>query len=87
MFERDVLLNELKQGVMEFYFKPEDIPLPIRCTLKPNLLPSSFTNDKDLFENFCVDNPTKIAAWDVMKNKWVVFNINDIEYVQSQDNY
>jgi hypothetical protein len=83
MFERDVILKDLREYVMEIYFtKVNGEDRAMRCTLRPDLLPPGYTNDITEEKNFHTQNPNVIAAWDVQKRGWRSFRIDSVTFVQ-----
>lgn len=91
MFDRDTVLKDLRQNVVEVTFKKVDgSPRVMRCTLAERHLPQSFSeNIKEQTEEkeFHQKNPNVIAAWDVQKGGWRSFRIDSVEYLQVIDGY
>ena len=83
MFERDVILKDLREYVMEIYFtKVNGEDRAMRCTLRPDLLPPGYANDITEEKSFHTENPNVIAAWDVQKRGWRSFRIDSVTFVQ-----
>ena len=83
MFERDVILKDLREYVMEIYFtKVNGEDRAMRCTLRPDLLPPGYTKDITEEKSFHTENPNVIAAWDVQKRGWRSFRIDSVTFVQ-----
>ena len=88
LFERDVVLNDLRNNVVEVTFtKVNGEERVMRCTLRPDLLPKTFNEEKEQEENFHRENKNAIAAWDVQKGGWRSFRIDSVSYLQVVDNY
>jgi WYL_2, Sm-like SH3 beta-barrel fold len=84
MFNRDTLLNELRTNVIEVNFTKKDGNKRIlKCTLRPDLLPSTYVGeDVENEKNFHRTNPDVIAAWDIENNGWRSFRIDSVIYAQ-----
>lgn len=88
MYNRDDILRDLREGVVEVTFtKVNGEQRLMRCTLRPDLLPPSYKEDKDQENTFHKENPEVIAAWDVQKGGWRSFRVNSVEYVQLVESY
>lgn len=89
MYDRDALLKDLRQYVIEVTFNKVDGTQRImRCTLRPDLLPPTYQEDITEERQFHKENKDVISAWDVHKNNWRSFRINSVTYVQNvNDNY
>lgn len=91
MYERDRLLKDLRENVIEVHFtKVNGDTRVMRCTLMKHLLPESY--QKDLSEqaeenNFHNQNPNVIAAWDIQSGGWRSFRIDSVGYVQVVDTF
>ena len=58
----------------------------MRCTLRPELLPSRYaTQDVTEETKFHEQNPDVISAWDIQKGGWRSFRIDSVSYVQNVD--
>jgi hypothetical protein len=83
-FERDALLRDLREGVIEVLFtKVDDTDRVMKCTLMPQLLPETYKVKAD--ESFHERNPNVLAVWDVENNGWRSFRIEQVRYVQALD--
>jgi hypothetical protein len=87
-YERDHLLSDLRENAIEvFYTAPNGVKQAVRCSLRPDLLPSTYIVEKETEKEFHETNPDLIAAWNLQKGGWIQVNINNVEYVQILDNY
>lgn len=87
-FDRDTLLNDLRDYVIEVTFtKVDGSNRVMRCTLKPDHLPPNYLKESSEEKNFHKQNPDVIAAWDVQKGGWRSFRIDSVQYVQIIDGY
>lgn len=85
MVDRKILLQSLKEEVVEIYFLPASGEKNFRGTLFDKLLPVTYKQNPEEAQQqvkFHEDNPDLIACWDVVKGGWRSFNVNDIQYVQ-----
>ena len=91
MYQRDVVLKDLRENVIEVTFtKINGEHRVMRCTLKTELLPKSFVENVDeqtQEKDFHQKNPEVIAAWDVQKGGWRSFRLDSVEYLQIIDGY
>jgi hypothetical protein len=91
MYQRDTLLNDLRQNVIEVHFtKVNGDNRVMRCTLQKHLLPESYQTsleEQTQESNFHNANPKVIAAWDVQAGGWRSFRIESVGYVQVIDGY
>ena len=87
MFDRDTILKDLRKYVIEVTFtKVNGENRVMRCTLRPELLPSRYV-EQDITEEtkFHEQNPDVISAWDIQKGGWRSFRIDSVSYVQNVD--
>ena len=83
MFDRDTILKDLRQYVIEVHFtKVNGEDRAMRCTLRPELLPPGYAQDITEENKFHSENPDVIAAWDVQKGGWRSFRIDSVKFVQ-----
>lgn len=91
MYQRDVLLNDLRKNVIEVTFtKVNGDQRIMRCTLMENMLPAAYRTNPEEKANegeFHQKNPDVIAAWDVQAGGWRSFRIDSVTYVQVIDSY
>jgi hypothetical protein len=91
MYQRDKLLNDLRNNAIEIHFtKVNGENRVMRCTLMHRLLPEAFVKSLDEQQNeksFHNQNPEVIAAWDLQKAAWRSFRIDSVTYCQVLDNY
>lgn len=91
MYERDIILNDLRHNVIEVTFtKVNGEQRVMRCTLRENLLPKTYVeniNEQKEEKEFHRNNPNVIAAWDVQKGGWRSFRVDSVEYLQIIDGY
>jgi hypothetical protein len=87
MFDRDTILKDLRQYVIEVTFtKVNGENRVMRCTLRPDLLPKTYLEeDFEKETNFHKENPKIISAWDIQKGGWRSFRIESVSYVQNVD--
>ena len=87
---RDTIIKDLKESVIEIFFLPETRFAPLRVTLRYDLLPKSVANDPEQIneiETFHRLHLNFIAAWNVQKHQWVHIPIDGIQYLQMLDGY
>ena len=91
MYERDTLLNDLRNNVIEVTFtKVNGEQRIMRCTLKKEHLPESYrvSEDEQKSENeYHQKNPEVIACWDVQSGGWRSFRVDSVTYAQVIDSY
>jgi hypothetical protein len=89
MFQRDTILNDLREYVIEVTFtKVNGEQRIMRCTLRSDLLPETYVNEADEEKAFHRVNPEVIAAWDVQAGGWRSFRVDSVSYVQNvNENY
>lgn len=91
MYQRDNLLKDLRNEVIEVHFtKTNGENRVMRCTLQPKMLPETYRksfDEQNEEKSFHQQNPNVIAAWDVEKGAWRSFRIESVTYCQSLDNY
>lgn len=87
MYSRDTLLNDLRSNVIEVHFKKVNGENRVmRCSLMPEVLPSSFVSsleEQSQEKKFHHTNPNVIAAWDVDNHGWRSFRIDSVTYCQA----
>jgi len=83
-YERDVILNELRNNVIEVSFdKDNGQPRVMRCTLMKYFLPESYKEQADV--NFHAGHPNVLAVWDIDNQGWRSFKIDSVRMVQALD--
>jgi hypothetical protein len=83
MFNRDTLLKDLRQAVIEVVFtKVNGEQRIMHCSLRPDLLPETYKQDITEEKDFHSKNLDVISAWDVQKGGWRSFRIESVTYVQ-----
>jgi len=91
MYERDALLKDLRNNVIEVHFtKVNGEQRVMRCTLMNNMLPESYRQSAEEQKNeleFHQKNQDVIAAWDVQNGGWRSFRIDSVSYAQAIDAY
>lgn len=88
MYKRDEVVKDLRENVLEVYFtKVDGSERLMRCTLKEDLLPDSYKEEKDQETDFHQKNQDVVACWDVQKGGWRSFRIDSIKYIQIIDAY
>jgi len=87
-YKRDDILKDLRGNVVEVFFtKVNGQDRAMICTLKPDMLPPSYLEEKEQEKKFHKENANVIAAWDVQNNGWRSFRIDSVSYVQIKDGY
>ncbi len=87
-YKRDTLLRDLRESVIEVFFtKVNGEQRAMICTLKPEMLPPSYLEEKEQEKKYHKENKDVIAAWDVQKGGWRSFRIDSVSYVQIKDGY
>lgn len=87
---RNNLLNDLRDSVIEVFFMPNTGIRPMRVTLRNDLLPPGFLGDSEQINemtNYHDANPTFLGFWDVNNNRWAFIDITSVQYVQVVDGY
>jgi hypothetical protein len=88
LYERDTLLNDLKEHVAEVTFtKVNGEKRVMRCTLRGEHLPQNSNKDYLEEQHKKPENQELIVAWDLHNNGWRSFRISSVEYVQIIDGY
>lgn len=89
MFQRDTILNDLREYVIEVTFtKVNGEQRIMRCTLRPDLLPPKYAEEITEEKTFHQTNPEVIAAWDVQAHGWRSFRVDSVSYLQNvNENY
>jgi len=87
LYQRDPVLKDLRERVMEVHFvKANGEQRIMRCTLQKHLLPetyrASYDEQKEERE-FHQKNSDVIAAWDVQEGGWRSFRIDSVFYTQA----
>lgn len=88
MYNRETLISDLKENVIEVTFtKVNGDQRIMRCTLLTTHLPPA-TNMLQLEEEHKKkQNENVIAAWDVQSGGWRSFRVDSVTYVQVIDGY
>jgi hypothetical protein len=87
-YNRDELLADLKENVVEVTFKKLDGDTRImKCTLMNNMLPRNYNPDHMHEMHHKEENKAVIAAWDIVKGGWRSFHVENVEYAQVLDNF
>lgn len=83
LYERDRLLKDLREYVIEVTFKKVDGSIRnMRCTLDSKLLPETYLKEEEKEKTFHKENPDVITAWDVQVGGWRSFRIDSVQYAQ-----
>jgi hypothetical protein len=86
LYERDKILQELRDHVIELTFNDNGKHPMGRFSLRPDMLPKSYTLEEEAIEReFHKTNPTVISAWNVTSHRWVSFNAADIIFAQDMN--
>lgn len=89
-YERDNVLRDLRKYVVEIFIPKSDGTaglISFRSTLREDLLPKSYQEDKLLEMQFHEENKDSISSFNVANGKWVTLNVSDIKYVQVVEGY
>jgi hypothetical protein len=71
MYDRDALLHDLKENIIEVTFTKVNGEIRLmRCTLKPEYLPSNTDLNHLVAEHKKEENLNTIACWDVQNHGW-----------------
>lgn len=91
MFDRDNLLKDLRNGVIEISFtKVDGSSRVMRCTLSKKLLPESYQADvqeQNEEKQFHQVNANVISCWSLDDGGWRSFRIDAVTWVQAVDVY
>lgn len=85
IYERDKLIADLKQSVVEVTFtKVNGERRIMRCTLDLKHLPQMTNDQYDHLDSQQKreENKEVIAVWDVQANGWRSFRVDSVQYVQ-----
>jgi hypothetical protein len=87
MYQRDTILKDLREYVIEVHFnKVNGEERVMRCTLRPDMLPPQYKEEIQEEKDFHSKNQDVIAAWDVQKGGWRSFRIDSVKIIQNVDN-
>lgn len=90
IYERNAVLKDLRQNVIEIFISNKDSPknvVSFRTTLREDLLPKSYQEEKLIEHNFHEENKNLISAFNVTNGQWLTVDISDVKYVQIIDGY
>lgn len=88
MYDRDTVLKDLRNHVLEVTFtKVDGSTRVMRSTLKPEHLPETYKTDMKEETEFHQKNPDVIACWDIQNGGWRSFRIDSVQYLQIIDAY
>jgi hypothetical protein len=83
LYDRDVILDSLRQNVMQISFtKVNGENRIMRCTLRRDMLPPSYVTEETKERAFHQENLDVISAWDMVKGGWRSFRIDSVLYVE-----
>ena len=83
-YNRDTLLTELRENVMEVAFdKVNGQPRIMRCTLMECFLGDKYKEDADA--KYHTKNPDSLAVWDLDNKEWRSFHVDSVRMVQALD--
>lgn len=86
-FQRDEVLTELREHVLDVYFtKVDGTPRKMRCTLRTDYLPARYIEEGDIHveKQFHQENTNIIKCWE-LDNGWRSFRIDSVNYVEIVD--
>lgn len=87
-YERDVLLKDLKQAVVEVTFtKVNGEKRVMRCSLDPRYVKVPMDMNHLEEQHKKKENKDIIVCWDVHVGGWRSFRVDSVEYVQEIDGY
>lgn len=87
-YSRDELLKDLKENVTEVTFtKLDGSERTMRCTLMKNMLPPRYDESHLDEMHKKKENLDTVVVWDIVKNGWRSFRVDNVEWIQTLDNY
>jgi hypothetical protein len=90
LYERDAILKDLRRNVIEIFVSNSNSPkdtIAFRATLREDLLPQSYQQEKLLEQNFHEENKNLLSAFNVANGQWITVDISNVRYVQIIDGY
>jgi len=84
VYERDRLIEDLRHFVVEFTLKDG---VMFRATLKPEMLPDQYKDEKHIDEEFHNTNQNMLLCYGVRQKKYFTVDMNNVMYVQVIDGY
>ena len=88
MYDRENLLRDLKENVVEVTFtKVNGDRRVMRCTLMQKLLPPNVDMHYLEEEHRKPHNLNLIAVWDVQNGGWRSFRVDSVEYAEAIEGY
>jgi hypothetical protein len=89
LYDRDELIKELKENVAEVTFRrvSDGNSRTMRCTLMSNLLPRNYQEEHLDSMHHKEENKATIVCWDIQKNGWRSFRVENVEYIEVLENY
>ena len=83
-YERDAIIRDLRQNVIEVTFiKVNGEQRIMRCTLDPQYLPPNYDPQHLDEQHKKKENLNTIAVWDLNAQGWRSFRVDSIQYLQS----
>ena len=83
-YERDAIIRDLRQNVIEVTFiKVNGEQRIMRCTLDPQYLPPNYDPQHLDEQHKKKENLNTIAAWDLNAQGWRSFRVESVQYLQS----
>jgi hypothetical protein len=87
-YNRDSLLKDLRINVMKVYFtKLDGTESDMICTLDPAKLPPVDASLLKAETEFHESNKRHIAVWNIQKQAWRSFIVDNVSYVERVDGY
>ena len=85
LYEEILVINKQNKYLILVIFGPSSF---MRCTLREDLLPESFSIIKESVDDFNAQNAKDIAAWDIHFKRWRSFDVDSVRYAQDvSENY
>ncbi len=86
-YQRDVILKDLRENVIEITYMTEKGLDKIRCTLDPQFLPPAYQTLQYEERRFHSEHVEGLLVYDMQRHTWKKFLIDSVEYCQVLDAY
>jgi hypothetical protein len=88
MFNRDDILNDLRDNVAEVtFFKVDGTKRTLKCTLRGDLLPPRYDEHHMMAEHKKEGNEKILVVWDMDAKAWKSFHVENVQLVQFLNNF